>query len=206
MRRQRSIRGVAIGAAMLLTAGLLAELAGPPARLGAQTHASPTPGPYAGQQDSPIRGLSEAEIAALRNGAGMGLARPGELNGYPGPLHVLELAAELGLTSEQRSTVQSLREQMLAEAIPLGEQFLDRYAALERAFREGSITPETLREHTSALGRVEGDLRATHLKYHLLTRPLLSDEQVAAYARLRGYADGPAIPEHRPGGHGGSGH
>ena len=38
---------------------------------------------------SPIRGLSEQEIDDLTNGRGMGLARAAELNGYPGPLHVL---------------------------------------------------------------------------------------------------------------------
>jgi len=54
--------------------------------------------PYAGQQTWTIKALSEDEIAALRNGEGMGMAKAAELNGYPGPIHVLALVAQLGLT------------------------------------------------------------------------------------------------------------
>ena len=38
----------------------------------------------------------------------MSLALAAELNGYPGPLHVLELADRLGLSAEQRGKVQQL--------------------------------------------------------------------------------------------------
>ncbi|MFS4582478.1 hypothetical protein [Phaeobacter sp. C3_T13_0] len=36
-----------------------------------------------------IARLSEQDIDALRNGAGWSLALPAELNGFPGPSHVL---------------------------------------------------------------------------------------------------------------------
>jgi hypothetical protein len=38
----------------------------------------------------------------------MGLALAAELNGYPGPIHVLQLSDKLGLTPEQKARVQSL--------------------------------------------------------------------------------------------------
>ena len=47
--------------------------------------------PYAGQQARPIKSLSDDDIAALREGEGMGMAKAAELNGYPGPAHVLQL-------------------------------------------------------------------------------------------------------------------
>jgi hypothetical protein len=164
---------------------------------------TPTPGPYAGQQSSSVRGLTEAEIDDLRNGRGMGLARPAEINGYPGPRHVLDLANELGLTEEQRTAVQGLFEQMKAEAVPLGEQILSQYAELESGFRESRASIDDVAQWTGQLGQLEGQLRATHLKYHLLTRPLLTDAQNAAYAQLRGYAESGApsapAPRHQPG-------
>ena len=40
--------------------------------------------PYAGQQTQTIKALWDDEIAALRNGEGMGMAKAAELNGYPG--------------------------------------------------------------------------------------------------------------------------
>ena len=64
--------------------------------------------PYAGMQTRPIKALSDQQIADLKAGRGMGLALAAELNGYPGPLHVLELADKLDLSAEQRSSVQRL--------------------------------------------------------------------------------------------------
>lgn len=159
----------------------------------------PTPGPYAGQQHSSIPGLAEAEVASYREAGGMGLARPADVNGYPGPLHVLEHADALMLSGEQRRAAQALYDQMKAEASVIGEELLAQYGALELAFRNGTITPEILTDRTGELGRIEGALRATHLKYHLSTRAVLTPDQVAAYMRLRGYANDAAPAEHRPG-------
>jgi hypothetical protein len=66
------------------------------------------PTPYAGQQGRPIKALPDEDIAALRKGEGMGLAKAAELNGYPGPAHVLTLAARLGLTESQHDQVVQL--------------------------------------------------------------------------------------------------
>jgi hypothetical protein len=64
--------------------------------------------PYAGIQIRPIKALSEQQVVALKAGRGMGLALAAELNGYPGPIHVLQLSDKLGLTPEQKARVQSL--------------------------------------------------------------------------------------------------
>ena len=53
--------------------------------------------PYAGQVNAPIKALTAEEQAALLDGQGAGFAKAAELNGYPGPKHVLELSAQLGL-------------------------------------------------------------------------------------------------------------
>jgi hypothetical protein len=60
--------------------------------------AEPPSTPYADQQHRIIKALSEEEIAALLKGEGLGMAKAAELNGYPGPLHVLTLARELELS------------------------------------------------------------------------------------------------------------
>jgi hypothetical protein len=199
-------RSFGVGAAALLAlAGIALQIATFSAwPLQAQT-LTPTPGPYAGQQDSSIRGLTEAEIASFREARGMGLARPADINGYPGPIHVLELSDALSLNTEQREAMQSLYDQMRGEAVSLGEEFLSQYGALEGAFRDRTVTTEVLDRHAAELGRLEGRLRATHLKYHLLTAGHLTKEQIAEYGRLRGYTEvaAPAEPApdsgHRPG-------
>ena len=92
--------------------------------------------PYAGMQTRPVKALSEQQTADLRAGRGMGLALAAELNGYPGPLHVLELADQLDLTADQRTKVQQLFDAMKAEAIPVGTKLIEQEAELDRLVRQ----------------------------------------------------------------------
>src|SRR5687768_9587041 len=62
----------------------------------------PTASPYAGEEARDIKALSPEEIEGYQKGAGLGYAKPAELNSYPGPLHALEMAERLGLSEEQR--------------------------------------------------------------------------------------------------------
>ena len=49
--------------------------------------------PYAGLERREVKALSDQQLADLRAGRGMSLALPAELNGYPGPVHVLALSS-----------------------------------------------------------------------------------------------------------------
>jgi hypothetical protein len=143
--------------------------------------------PYAGLQLRDIKALDEKQIADLENGRGMGLALAAELNGYPGPLHVLELKDQLRLTVDQQQRFQRLFDSMKAEAIAVGEKLIADERALDRRFAEGGMTPQTLVALTATIGETQGQLRAVHLKYHLTSAELLSTEQRQRYAHLRGY-------------------
>ena len=146
--------------------------------------------PYAGMQSRPIKALSEQQIADLNAGRGMGLALAAELNGYPGPLHVLELADRLELSSDQRASVQRLFDAMKAEALPLGAKLIEQEAELDRQFAARTVTPESLKASTVAVAATQGILRETHLKYHLSTGSILTPAQMTKYAELRGYRGG----------------
>jgi hypothetical protein len=159
--------------------------------------------PYAGLETRAIKALSAEEVADLRAGRGMGLALAAELNGYPGPLHVIELAEPLGLSEAQRAEAEALFAAMRAETIPLGEKLIAAEAALDELFAEGSVTPARLDEATQAIGRIGADLRAAHLGYHVLTKELLTPEQVRRYAELRGYG-GADTHSHDAHGHSGA--
>src|SRR3989441_11848098 len=95
--------------------------------------------PYAGLETRSIKALSEQQIADLRAGRGMGLALAAELNGYPGPMHVLELAEPLGLSDQQRAKMQELFAAMKAEAVPLGEKLIVQGADLGGPFARKTI-------------------------------------------------------------------
>ncbi|MPZ57539.1 MAG: hypothetical protein GEU91_13760 [Rhizobiales bacterium] len=155
--------------------------------------------PYAGLQSRAIKALSDDQLRDLKAGRGMGLALAAELNGYPGPMHVLELAERIDLTAEQRARVQDLFATMKAEAIVLGDKLIAQESELDRQFATRSITPASLSAATAAIAATQGALRETHLKYHLVTVAILSQEQVGRYSELRGYSAGGQ--HHPPGGH-----
>lgn len=146
--------------------------------------------PYREQQSSEIRGLSAEEINDLREGRGMGLARSAELNGYPGPRHVLDAveAGQLHLSDTQLHAVRELFVQMSQEARQLGGVIVQEEGELEAAFRRGEIDGRQLRTRVERIARLRGELRLVHLRTHLVTRALLSEEQILQYNRLRGYS------------------
>jgi Spy/CpxP family protein refolding chaperone len=146
--------------------------------------------PYAGMQARSIKALSDQQIADLSAGRGMGLALAAELNGYPGPMHVLELADKLDLSADQRASMQRLFDSMKAEAMPLGSKLIEQEADLDKQFANRTVTPESLRATTAAVAATQGMLRETHLKYHLSTGSILTPSQMTKYAELRGYGGG----------------
>jgi hypothetical protein len=153
--------------------------------------------PYAGMQNRPFKALSEQQVADLKAGRGMGLALPAELNGYPGPSHLLELADRLELSPSQRDSIKQLFDSMKAEAVPVGERLIEQEEKLDRQFANRTVTPDGLKVATSEISATQAELRNTHLKYHLETVQILSDQQMHQYALLRGYAGDGGDAQHR---------
>src|SRR5438046_8369693 len=113
-----------ISAALLLTSAAAAN---------AQT-------PYAGMQTRSIKALSEQQVSDLSAGRGMGLALAAELNGYPGPSHVLELADKLELRADQRDRIKVLFDTMKAEALPIGSKLIAQETELDGLFASRAVT------------------------------------------------------------------
>ena len=146
--------------------------------------------------------LPEERLADLRAGRGMGLALAAELNGYPGPRHVLELADPLGLSDQQRAQTQALFDDMMEGATRLGERIIAQEQALADLFAEDRAEPEEIRTISLRIGALEGLLRAHHLRYHLEMKALLEPAQIVRYQELRGHAaPGTGGPRHHQGGH-----
>ncbi len=143
--------------------------------------------PYTGFEGRSIKVLSEQQIADLRAGRGMGLALTAELNGYPGPLHVIELSDPVGLTPDQRARMTALYDEMKNETIALGERLIQQELHLERLFATRVVTPTNLSAAVNDIGITQAALRAAHLRYHLTTVEVLTPEQVARYNEARGY-------------------
>ena len=149
--------------------------------------------PYAGIERRAVKALSEQQTADLKAGRGMGLALPAELNGYPGPAHVLELADELHLSDDQRAKTKALFEAMKAETIPVGERIISEETALDHLFAEKNLTRAALDAAVSRIASLQGDLRGAHLRHHLAMTEVLTPEQIGHYAELRGRRPPPAL-------------
>ena len=153
---------------------------------------------YAGQEKREIKSLSEVDIEELKTGGGWGLAKAAELNGMPGPAHLLEMKEEISLDAEQVKTIEALYQKMKKEATQLGLELIRPEKELNDHFANRTISDELLHKLLEKNARVREQLRYVHLATHLKTPDILTPDQIALYNKLRGYtSDDPCqnIPE-----------
>jgi Spy/CpxP family protein refolding chaperone len=184
MKTRMTIAALALGSAATLAV--------------AQQHGQHNAQPYAGQQTRAVASLSDEDVRGFLAGSGMGLARSAELNGHPGPLHVLELARELQLTPQQRTRVKAAFDRMKEKAKALGEAYVEAEKAVDQAFKSGTADAAEVARRVAEANRLLGEVRLAHLMAHVEITPLLTPAQRARYAALRGYAgDGGHQHKHR---------
>jgi Spy/CpxP family protein refolding chaperone len=152
--------------------------------------------PYVGQTTRSIKALSDQEVAEYLSGKGMGLARAAELNGYPGPSHVLELADQLHLSPAQRARTEAIFERMQTAAMDAGRRLVDEERKLDELFASKAISPVLLRQAMNSIASLQSDVREIHLKAHLEQMEVLNADQVERYWHLRGYAGGDTVHHH----------
>jgi len=138
-------------------------------------------------EDSEIKVFSKQEIDGYLNGRGMGMAKPAELNHFPGPMHVLDLATELGLTKNQISETQKIYESMRTKAVEYGHMLIDKEREIERLFLSQNISPSSLDKLLLQSADIKANLRSVHLRAHLVLKSVLNEFQVKKYDELRGY-------------------
>lgn len=156
-------------------------------------HTHPSQGSaYSSMHGRDIKALSDEQLSDLREGRGMGASLPAELNGVPGPLHLLQLAGQLKVSPEQQAALERVMSEMKASAQRLGTQVIAAEAELDRSFKSGNAYESSITEATARIAALQGQLRAVHLVAHLKAKQLMSAEQVAAYNIARGYGQQPS--------------
>ncbi|MFZ0389078.1 MAG: periplasmic heavy metal sensor [Calditrichia bacterium] len=154
----------------------------------AQHHPPAQQSPYAPFKDRQIKALSPEDREGYLNGEGMGMALPAELNSYPGPKHIMELADQLALSREQRRQTGKIIDEMHQQAVALGKEIVEKEKQLDSLFVSGKIDPPILEKTVTDIASLRGRLRLTHLTAHLKMKALLTEDQIKNYNRLRGYA------------------
>lgn len=181
-----------------LVVGFLAGCGTSGAAREAASNMCPTTSPYAGGSSSSVPSLTTQEVDDLLAGRGMGMARAAELNGYPGPRHVLDLQSELDLDADVVAKTEQLFREMQAAAQPLGAQVVEKEKELGELYASRSIDETALPPKIDELGALMAQLRVVHLRTHIRMASLLSPEQIAKYRQLRGYASVGAETESDP--------
>jgi Spy/CpxP family protein refolding chaperone len=195
------VLALAIAALLIVSStGSTAELFGDPMtghHPAEGTTATTVRSPYAVLRGTAATGLLPEEVDGLLKGTGMALALAAEVNGYPGPRHVLDAAdaGQLTLRPDQRPAIEQLNGQMLEEARTKGEEILQAEAHLAQRFREGHIDEANLRASLDRIGQLRAELRFIHLRTHLTARALFTAEQLAQYNTVRGYAVSSSGPQ-----------
>jgi Spy/CpxP family protein refolding chaperone len=156
----------------------------------AATLSAETLSPYAGEDSRNIKSLSSDRIAGLLEGKGLGYGKVAELNGFPGPAHVLELADQLAISEDQKSKTLAIFNAMQSQAKKLGAQLVEAERQLDELFTSGEISAAVVSSRLEDIGALEGQLRAAHVNAHLEQKALLTKHQVHRYNQLRGYVSG----------------
>ncbi|MGH9912284.1 MAG: hypothetical protein ACRD4W_07565 [Nitrososphaeraceae archaeon] len=146
--------------------------------------------PYTAEQNRTIKSLSGTDVLSLQSGTGEvygGLAISAELNGYPGPRHVLDLASELNVTEEQQIGIEVIYNNMRNQAVLVGLQIIEIEKQVENSFANNTIKEQSLQMLLDLSSHLYGQLRYIHLSSHLKVMDALTPQQVNTYNEIRGY-------------------
>lgn len=157
--------------------------------------------PYAGEENRKLKAMSASEVDGYLRGKGMGLAKAAELNGYPGPRHVLDLSKELGLTQGQIDKSNALFAAMQIESARLGATLIKQEETLDDLFASGNANHEKLEVVLASISQTRAKIRQSHLAAHIEQKKVLSDDQIALYIKRRGYNTAQGDHVHHSGHH-----
>ena len=133
-----------------------------------------------------IKALSPQELRGWMEGENMGMERAAELNGYPAPMMVLEMAQMLKLTPQQMAATRELMTRHKAEVRNWGAELVAAERQLDVAFRDHQATDADVDRLTGQIGQLRGRIRASHLRTHVAAQALLTPEQVKQYEGMHG--------------------
>lgn len=180
----------AIWSSACLTAFLIAAAMPAAAQHGGQS------GGQAGHQGRGHEAMQAREFRNLQQGRGMRMGRVADVNGYPGPMHVLEHAEALELSQGQLERSQEIRNRVKTRAPELGGQIVDAEKRLEAMFADGTVNPARMDSLLLEIAELRAHLRSLHLTAHLDQAAVLTEEQITKYKELR--AADQAEGERRP--------
>jgi Spy/CpxP family protein refolding chaperone len=175
MRGQNSLTAAVLGT-MVLATGLPSAEA---------QHGMPPAAPGGPSAHIVAEACATAFEKNIASGRGFGMAFVADHNGYPGPLHVLELKDRLKLSAEQEATVRTMMAAMFAESRPKSARLLESESKLRQLFASGQADEAAVRAAVAEVEKQRTEVRLVHVMAHLRMRDVLTDEQRRVYQEAR---------------------
>src|SRR5262249_51616579 len=113
--------------------------------------------------------------------------------GYPGPLHVLELKHHLRLSADQEREMRQLMDAMFTRSRPASARLLAAERRLRALFAERTADEVTVQRAVADVEPLRSEVRSIHLLTHVRTRDVLTDEQRRLYHAARWGTDPPIL-------------
>jgi hypothetical protein len=122
----------------------------------------------------------------LLNGFEGDLGKTGEINSYPSPKSILELATTLNLSSIQKSRLSDIQSNTVARAKQLGKEIVQIENELYRAFQARIVNEKSCTDDAQQIGRLRGKLRGIFLNARIRAKAVLNESQISMYRQISG--------------------
>lgn len=175
----RSMSSLCIAAGLLLCFGLMTTFSH------AQSESDTAEEATDASDIEALQAMPRRQFNNLLQGRGMGAARIADLKGYPGPMHVLEMAEELEISDTQREQTEQIMQRMRSTAQQRGRELIEAERKLEALFDGGAVQPSAVDAALLEIANLQAKVRAAHLHAHIEQARVMNDEQIAKYTELR---------------------
>ena len=129
-------------------------------------------------QTDPLMFLDQELMAQIRAGEPGGLVKIARSNGFPGPSEVLAASTSLDLNATQLNKASEWAQSTRQKARELGQRLLIKEKYLAKQFADGKPDPRMIERLSMEIARIQGMIRALHLKSHIEMRGILDQKQL----------------------------
>jgi hypothetical protein len=135
---------------------------------------------------STVKTLSNKQYNALLNGEDTyGMALVAELNHYPIPEKVIKYKKELNLSPDQVSKLTAINKELQRKKIEMGVIIIRNERTLDSLFHYKKLDNGSLIFYANRYGLYQGELRNAILQACLVTRGLLTPQQINKFEALQ---------------------
>jgi len=135
---------------------------------------------------SPLKTLTYEQYNALVNGEDLyGMSLAAELNHYPSPEKVIKFKRQLDLSPIQVNRLNAINKELHRKKVEMGWIIIHNEETLDSIFKYHRLNNGSLIFYANRFGLYQGELRNAILQACLITRTLLTPQQISRFEALQ---------------------